>query len=592
MVVTAAPESVAPPPEPRMTRDEALARGRELRASLDGASDWDTEKRRAWIHEHDVDEVALRRALEVIAEPCLAQREPRSDLCKELDGGDGDVSKAAGALIEGLAEGAEPRAKTSPSVRLLVRLEARGVWAAERAIDRVLTRRMLASAPACSPPTDAELREAGRALDDFAVGAPGAARWPSAAERDDLAYFYASIAGAGAEVGVAKEDLAAKPLPNDHPDLAARAALRTKVRDAHVEGNLELHLSSAIDYLRSLGYPAPLRLAEEGDERWGGAGASFIMRDAARSAEILGNYEVAEALYRRANPGGGMCGTSVHVRHAEQMAGVIRVVEQARGCRAAAVERLSGAERGHREYGPERLSRAGFDVARLYAGALLTLGRDDPADLERALLSLPSRSSDAIARLRRIGPEAWATRVRAISGYADTAGGAAMDRLLDIAEHGPKGARVEALTAIGFVAEDRGDDPCVKAGGHFRFRRHPSSAHRDVRNVMQACETRIGAKVIDGAVRRIAALAADPEADVREAVAHALGHLGATRARDTLKKLARDTHDAGGRVCTKEGDKPEVCEPNRPVARAAREGLSALDETEKRRAQQKAKRKR
>lgn len=586
-MVTAAPTPPAPPPEPLPTRAEALARGRELAAALAEASDWDHAKRRAWIAAHPIDETALRRALEALAQPCLAQREPRSDACKQAEGGDAGAVEAFGALLEGLAEGADAKAKGSATTRLLVRLDARGVWQAEQALERILTRRMLASVPACTPPSEAEVREAARALDDFAIRAPGKARWPSAAEREDLAYFYASTAGAGVEIGTTAEDAQAKPLPNDHPDLAARSTLRTRIRDALLDGNLELHLSAAIDYLRSLGFPAPLRLAQEGDERWGGAGASFVMRDAARSAEILGNYDLAEALYRRANPGGGMCGTTTPARQADQIAGAIRVVEQARGCRAAAAERLFAVVGGANGYGPERLSRAGFDVKRLYAGALLTLGRDDPSELERALSTLSLRPAEAIARLRRLGPEAWATRVRAISGYADAAGGAALDRLLEIAERGSKRDRVEALSAIGYLAEDRGDDPCAPSRGYFGFGPIGSSGEREVRNVMRECATRLSARTIDGAVRRIAALAADPEPDVREAAARALGYLGSPRGRAALSKLAKDPHDAGGKVCRQEAGKPEICEPNRPVARAARDALKALAEAEKRRAEQK-----
>ena len=39
-------------------------------------------------------------------------------------------------------------------------------------------------------------------------------------------------------------------------------------------------------------------MAEEGDVRWGGSGLSYVMRDAARSAEILARNDLAEALYR------------------------------------------------------------------------------------------------------------------------------------------------------------------------------------------------------------------------------------------------------------------------------------------------------
>jgi hypothetical protein len=585
VVVTPAPPTNAAPPEPMPTREEAIKLGNDLADAIKKGteSEWDPEQRHKWIAAHPIDEAALRRALVVLAEPCLAQREPRSDVCKEITYG------PAAVIADALGEGGDIKARISPTMRLFVRLEARGMDPAKYALDRMLTRRMEASARACAPPTDAEIREAARALDDFAVHAAGAARWPSAKERDDLAYFYASTAGTGAPIASADEDFKAKSLPDDHPDLATRAALRDKMRAALLDGEVEDHLSAALAYLRTLGYPAPLRLGEEGDDRWGGAGASFVMRDAARSAEITQSYDLAESLYRRANPAGGMCGTSAPMYYAEQLAGVIRVTELARGCRAAAVERLFAIDRGAAR-GPERLARAGFDVPRLYAGALLTLGRDDATELEQALSALPSRSTEAVARLRRLGTEAWARRVRAIPGYADTAGGAALDRLLDLAEHGKKRDRLDAIAAIGQVAEDHGYDPCVPSDELWGlFERGSSSLDREIKSVMTTCETRIKARDIGAVVRRLAPLAADPDPEVREAVATALGYLGSPRARDTLKKLARDAFDNGGTVCTREAGKADVCERNLPVARAAREALDALKQADKERAEQKAK---
>src|SRR5262249_6029068 len=136
------------------------------------------------------------------------------------------------------------------------------------------------------------------------------------------------------------------------------------------------------------------------------------------------------------------CGTSVSSYRDGQIEGVIRTVERLRGCRAVATERLFSVDRAG-PYGAERLAKSGFDVARLYTGALLTLGRDDAAETQRLLQALPSRAPEALARAARLGPEAWATRVRAIAGYADAAGRAGIDRLLEIAEQG--GARDRAL---------------------------------------------------------------------------------------------------------------------------------------------------
>jgi hypothetical protein len=322
--------------------------------------------------------------------------------------------------------------------------------------------------------------------------------------------------------------------------------------------------------------------------RWGGSGASYLMREAARSAELLGRYDLAEALYRRALPGGGMCGTTVHLRLAAQIAGAVRAAEQRGGCRTAVVERLYALARADTPYGTDSLARAGFDVPRLYAGALLMSGRDDVAALERALLALPSRSAEAVARLTRLGQEAWATRVRALEGYADTAKGAALPWLMALAAQGGATTRTEALHALGALAEDRGYDPCVPTRLGRIWGTHSGDGRREVRGIMQDCKTRLRAPTIDDLVQRVEAMAKDSDASVREAVANTLGRLGATRSRPVLKALSDDRFDAGGQVCTQRGSEPQVCERNRPVALAAREALDALKRADEARAKQQA----
>ncbi|MFT3768178.1 MAG: hypothetical protein QM820_22230 [Minicystis sp.] len=604
-VVTPAPPPAAtastPPEEPLPPREEALAQGRALAEAWNaGPRHQDDELQAAWIRKHKIEETTLRRQLEAIVKPCLSEREREAPGCKPITDDGTDIGKVTEVLVQVLAEAADPAPLGGASLRLLVRLEARGLWRAGSAIERVLERRLIASAGTCAPPSAAEIEAARRSLADFAVVTPAAppakglaARWPTAAEIDEMAYLQAAVADAGPQVGHAEEDRAASKLPADHPDLAARARLRDELQDALLDGEFDHYLRAADAYLRTLGYPQPMRLAEEGDARWGGAGASFVMRDAARAAEIVGRYDVAEGLYRRAQPGGGACGTSTPSRRDAQIEGAIRAAEQGRGCRAAVAERLFAVNLDlHHAYGPERLAKAGFDVAKLYAGALHTLGRDDKVALEQALQGLPSRSGEALARLGRSGTEAWATRVRAIHGYADTARGSALDRLLGIAEQGSAPARIEALDALGMLAEDRGWDPCIKTEMGFGWGFGSSRLERRVHNVMGTCETRIDARSIDGAVRRVAAMTSDPDPGLREGAAVALGRLGARGGRKALAQLAKDRYDAGGQVCTTRGNGPQVCEPNRPVARAAKEGLEALARADELRAKQRAAKKR
>lgn len=582
---TAAVTAIAAPEEPKMPREEALARALSL-ATEWAAVRWNEEKMIAWIGERGLDETHVRRMLEGVARPCLDGRARDTDACKELGEDTKDVGKAAYMLVDVLAELANPTALTGPSVRVLVRLDARGYWRGDKGVERILERRMEASAGACKPPSTAEIDAAKQSIGDLAVITPEP-RWPSAAELDELAYFYAAIAAAGPIVGHGQETIGA-PLPPDHPDFAERKRLADEMRDALLDGDLPEHARASDAYLRTLGYPGPLRLAQEGDMRWGGAGASFVMRDAARTAEILGHYDLAESLYRRANPGGGGCGTSVDFRRDDQIRGAIRSAEMRAGCRAALAERLYTIEGDLRHvYDTARLTKAGFDVPRLYAGALLTIGRDDAAALDRAIKALPTRSNEAAARFAKLGPEAWSARVRALPGYADTARDASLDRLLLFAERGAPGVRAEAMSAIGRLAEDRGNDPCLDTGLRFSFRGW-SRSDRQVRSAMNDCSTRIPAKTVDGALARIAAMAGDPDAGVREAVAVALGRLGSQKAKTALTKLAKDTFDAGGTVCVQRDDGPQICGPNRPVARAAEDALKKLGEAETHRREQRA----
>jgi hypothetical protein len=584
VVTVGAPAARTTPEEPRLSREEALARGQTIAEAWREAPRFRDRELPGWLRDHQLEEPEVIRVLASIAGPCLEERGNDGAACHAL--ADGPTGAPAEALVELLAEVADIAAGERPAMRLLVRLEARGYYRSIRAIERVLERRMVAGQGACAPPSDAEIQAARASLADFAVVEPAPragglrARKPAERELSELAYLVAAVSGAAPEVGMATEDPTAQRLPEDHPDVAARAGLEESMRQALLDGDLARHARAAEAYLKSLGYPGPIRSAEDLRPRWGGQGFSFVMRDLARSAEIAGRYELAEALYRRAAPGGGSCGTSTASRREAQLYGAIRSAEQRRGCRGVVAERLFTVSFDlHKNYGPERLAAAGFDVPRLYAGALLTLGRDDPASLERALRSDP----DALARLGRLGPEAWATRLRAVGGYADTAGAAGIDRLLALTEHAPPGEIVELLRVIALVAEDRGHDPCAP-GGRLGWRRS-SKDTRNVRGVMSVCATRIDKDRFARAVRKIAAMAGHADPTVREAVALALGRMGSPLGRGTLQQLARDPFDGGGQVCITRGDEPAVCEPNRPVARAAREALEALGEADKARAE-------
>ena len=238
-----------------------------------------------------------------------------------------DARRATAALVAILAEVASPAARVGPSMRLLLRLDARKTWEAGTAVVRVLERRLVAEAPPphCVPPAPAELSAARRSLADLAVVAPPTARWPTPAELDDLAYFYAAVADTGPEVGKTEEVRGGQPLPAGHPDLAARDRLRNEMRSALLGRGCRPPPPRGRGVPGHAGLPGPAAARRGATRRAGGGlGASSTrMRwvDAARSAEILGRYDVAEGLYRRANPGGGMCGTTTFMRRDAQIRG-------------------------------------------------------------------------------------------------------------------------------------------------------------------------------------------------------------------------------------------------------------------------------
>lgn len=564
---------------------DALARATELAAQWDAAPRWNATDREAFLAKAGYDPHELVRVLEALSRACLAETDRESAPCKALVDPQTPEGKVLEPVLELLAEVDAPGTGATRFVTALVRLQARGVWRAEMSLERILERRLTSAKLACTAPSQEQVAAAEADLQDFYVRSiKGGVRPMSSVERADLAYFVASVGKASPWIG-SVETTTASPLAEGHEDLAKRAALREKLEGALREGKIEDHAKLALEYLGTLGYPGPIREAEERDMRWGGAGYSFVMRDLARSLEILGRFAEAEVMYRKPKPGGGGCGTSVHTRRDEQIEGAIRTGELARGCGATVAERLFAVDLDLNDtYGPEHLATRGFDVPRLYRGALATLGRSDEAALRDALRS-SSYATTAEARLARMGAESWASRVRAIEGYADAAGGASLDVLLVVAASGTEDERVTAIDVIGRMVEDRGWDPCAPGVGIGWGR--SGGGRRDVRTLMTKCETKVDAKTLEKVATDLAAMHADPSPRVRAAIAEALGYIARPKSEATLRKLASDKYDNGGQVCTSKGNGPSVCEKNRPVAIKARKGLEDLAAAQKRRKEQK-----
>ncbi len=608
--------SACAPPEPAQRPGPSIAAPAAV-ASVASRSDLDAEQARAradalvqtlqlgeYGNDDDVrrraaslglDEALARRLVTALTRTCLEAKDATAKACSRFDILEGRPDATLDALIAFLGETGDPRGPT-PTARLLVRLHTAGSVGAKMALDELLDRRMTSSYPVCAPPSAAEIAASAASLADFVVveASPsqtgGAAslvpRSPRPGELADLAYFYASIAGAEAPVGSLEEDAAAPALEEGAEPLGARERLRVAMHEALATGALDDHAWLARRYLESLGFPNRIRLHEERDARWGGGGYAYVMRDLALTLELLGRPREAEALYRRANPGGGACGTSVESVRRTQIEGVIRTAEAGRGCRAVVAERLfSVALDLRKSYGTRRLTEAGFDVARLYRGALLTLGRRDAAALATAFATDARLGPAARARLDRLGPEDWATRTRAIAGHAAESKKASISDLIAIARRGPTADRINAIEVIGELIEDHGYDACVGFIGWGSF---SSRMERDVPSLMHACDTRLTTAEADKVVDDLAPLARSSDPELRAALAATLGRAGRPRSRSALAALARDTFTRGGELCRTDAAGVSRCGPNRPVRQAAEDAIARLDETEKRRAEERA----
>lgn len=537
-------EAQAPTPSPSarlLTElEQAFAEHREiLRGEFEGAALL-AEAKRAGL----ADEAKLSGWLEQLYADCLELREEYADACVKRDQSPAPERKKllrhAEPLMDMLAELADASPRPSelpPGLRLLLALSARNVSAAEGAVERFLERRAeaLVGQRACVPPSEAEIAEAKRELADFHVvdvAGGGRLRKPSPSEMSDLAYLYAASRGSGPALMSAVEDRLAPPVPATDPAAQARVELREAMKVAHFDGDPAAHLGASLAYLATLGFPGPIREKEEDDERWGGKGYAYVMRQASYSAELVGDLELASALARRANPGGGMCGTSFPYMRDEQLRRVIRVDEQRRGCRAALPERLFGVASEHELYGPAPLARAGFDLERLYRGALVTLGRRDAEALQKALASNPA----ALARHARLGDEDWASRTRALRGYADVAGRKAAPRLFALARAKDSLLAVEALDALSELGEDLGYDACEpeeRFGG-----RWSSQQPRPVRALDKDCKTKLSPAERKRWVGEVGSFLQHPDRDRRVAAAEALGRLGSADARRLLTEVA------------------------------------------------------
>lgn len=376
-------------------------------------------------------------------------------------GGDLDLVKTRARLVQWLRyRGGEA------AMPILLQLDGRGELGAGRALHAVLSRRANARPASCTPPAIDTVSEVQASLADFAVfdrrRKKLTARPLTEAEAADLAYFLVAVEGAGTPTGTDDQSFKSGTKPSETFTSDQKGALERQKR-ALFYGDAEEIVRTGVAYLEPLGFPGKIDRSLEGDMSWGGARYSYVMRDVALAAEVAEDYDLASALYRRANPGGGACGTSVSTRRGRQIKGLIRSSDAAGRCNDVVAERLLDWD-GDRDtyYGPDRLADAGFDIARIYRGAFLTRHRDLPEPrLLEALAQAPEAFAGAArARIEAKGTEAWETRVWAIEGLADTLGRDGGFFLASALPQLEDAQRQRAIEAIGSAGHRYTIGPC------------------------------------------------------------------------------------------------------------------------------------
>jgi hypothetical protein len=491
--------------------------------------------------------------------------------------------QAIDALIAAVAESGTQRGLTK-----LLQLASCGVesksWGREQILERTMAR-TIAVVP-CTGPLPGEVASQREKLADFPLlrlrKGVLRAESPTGQELDDLAYFMTAVADAGEEVGARDEGA---DWSKQAPANAARQELFEQLAAAKSAGNVVQVERLARGYLETLNFPDTLHGAAEDAFFWHAPRYYHVMRDLAQSWEALGRYHEAAGIWRRMSQAGAACGTGADYVWQQQVKAVIRDEEIAGRCEVAVPERLLAVESSRWNdkdvYGTARLASAGFDVARLLRGALLTINRDaGEAAVEKAIDGLPATPRlFAQMRLREKGLEDWERRVHAARGVADTMREAAIPLLLRAAEQSLPAGRPRAIAALGDLAERPFSDPCRGLGsGRFSI---STDWVRPVTPVGQDCGTGFDGAARKRLAQKLAVYAKDRDVDTREAVAAALGKIAEPVARPVLRRLLDDGERRGESCQGRTDGSPEKCRPYYPVREAARAALGNILEIER-----------
>ncbi len=503
---------------------------------------------------------------------------------------------------------------TARSLPLLYRID-RMEWVTSRILERQMEAAMARSD--CAPPSESEVQAAEASLHDFVVIRADASAFRferlTADELQDLAYFMAAVSEAGPPVRqsggedgwsddlTGAEETDADANGSDEPftqaeseelslsddyshDDSAEAALR--------RGDLDRFIDLARAYLQFFGYPSSLDGPRTNRVCHLRHLNSYVTQDLAEVLEARGEFHEAAFLYRVAIPH-GPCGSSVGSIWERRIRGFIRSHEKAGRCRAVVAERLLDFERSveilpgpneHYTYGPSRLTAVGFDVAKLYRGALLTAFREGgQKELKARFSKAPAPLSQlALDRLARKGTEAWERRIRALEGLADGTGREAMRRLIPLAlanvpssESGLPTLRVRAIEALGDLLHRPAVDPCTPndewgSRGSFGFGGH---WRKKVQSLTE-CGAVLNADERDALSGQLFPLLRSSHADVRREGAETLGKIGSPSALAELKHLV--AKPAAGLVLN-EWDEEDLRWWAVEIRRAAQNAIETID---------------
>jgi hypothetical protein len=463
-----------------------------------------------------------------------------------------------------------------PTLRLLTRFESWGIRppvVREQVYRRLMEESMTETQ--CVPPSLREVDRARKDLADFVVvdevRGHLVPREPTEAERDDLAYFMAAVSSGAPRpeqfvAGRRKFQRCSVP-PSRHR--FERIRLREQaLRAAEVGGQLEEVARARQDYLDALGYPDPVNSCR-GIDRGLASRYEQAKTCLAGDLEALGRTHEAEQLYRRIRWWRPYCAAGSRRTHDSQARALIRTAERSGGCRRVVAERLRALE--GEAYGPLRLARAGFDLPRLYRGALLTRNRHgDAGHWIRSLnAARPELAARAIARLQRRGLEAWERQVLALEGLADSAQRDALEPLETVLPVLDEAGKLRALHALSTLAW-RGRAETV-ACTQVRWN-GSNGGSRPINTLGHSCATRLGESEARALSRGLAPFLGDSSEHVRVASAQALGSIASKWSRRVLRQVARKRAQPRTVHCSSSG-----CSTDEALRTAATEALVQID---------------